>query len=527
MRGRLPSSQSSELKSAREFIIGYNIGAGLDIPQGVWHKTYRGNWQLSGGVFEIMLVSGGPNTFKTTFMHYSQLTVAARYNNGELLTLDTEQIFDSPRLDSLASSVPSWSGIRPSYLDKEERVGSSRIRILDGSMHLGELHKNLRSHLNNKLKAGKSVYGTLPFTNKAGEPIRSLFPTSFGLDSMTSVKLKQQEDLLDAAEVGEKENNMYDMTGGRIKAQFFTDVSTLAYKTNALIYLSSQIGKKFDMTGRGMLTKDMAFMKPDDKLDRCPDGAKQYSNVYYNFLKVEPLYNSSSDKTPKYPISKNDRFKDNTDLVKMRGIVVRSKRGVSGSPFTMVATQTHGIHPHLTEFHQISDKDEYRGYGIGDPTKMYSYLELLPDVKFMRTTVREIVESNRAFQQACTHTLEMAQMDRYYHDERRKMIASVDNPEENITPKEVYEKLTAAGYDVPWLMENTHSWWVHDEDNAPWYELSTMDMIEMARGTYHPYWLEADKKTVKPEWKKRKEADLADRMGLKDDIEQYIIEHSG
>lgn len=518
MRGRLPSIDESEFTKAREVIIGYNIGGGLDITTGVWMKGPYGNWVLSGGAFNIMGIAGEGNTFKTSFMHCCELKLSARYNSGDQLNLDTELIYDNVRQNALAEHMPEWSGIKPSVLDDMSRVGVSRIHILDGTMELGEFHDELKKHVYKvKLKGGKSTIGTLPMVTMDGQQMRAPFPTNVGLDAISTIRVAQQDKILDEHEVGDSKANMYDVTGGRVKAQFFSDIVPLTAKGNLLMWIVAHVGRKFDMTGRGMLTKDMAFMAPDEKLKRCPDNFNFLTNILYHFRKVAPLFDPSGGKTPMYPIGKDDRFKENTDLMEMYGIAVRSKRGISGIPFRMAAHQTRGVLFELTEFHQLYHKDGYRGWGIGDYTKTHSYMELLPDVKFTRTTIHsmlyEMSDTGQALRQAMVHTLELCQMRHFWHDERSRDL---------VEPKDMYTILTNKGYDVAWLLSITHSWWTHDEDNTPWYALSTKDLIEMCHGRYHPYWLEDDKKTIKPEFKKRKDADRADREALRADIDAYL-----
>jgi hypothetical protein len=68
------------------------------------------------------------------------------------------------------------------------------------------------------------------------------------------------------------------------------------------------------------------------------------------------------------------------------------------------------------------------------------------------------------------------------------------------TPKELYEDLIKAGYEWDTLL-NTRGWWTHElgeADELPF--LSTMDLLRMRKGLYHPYWLEEDKKTLKAEF---------------------------
>lgn len=68
-----------------------------------------------------------------------------------------------------------------------------------------------------------------------------------------------------------------------------------------------------------------------------------------------------------------------------------------------------------------------------------------------------------------------------------------------IEPNVLYEKIKAAGYEWETLLEKTRGWWAPEGSNHLLF-LSTWDLLKMAEGTYHPYWLEADKKTIKKEY---------------------------
>ena len=68
-------------------------------------------------------------------------------------------------------------------------------------------------------------------------------------------------------------------------------------------------------------------------------------------------------------------------------------------------------------------------------------------------------------------------------------------------PDELYKALSEKGVDWDWLLENTRGWPTLEDEKTPDYPLSTLDICRWARGEYHPYWLQDDCKTVKPEYK--------------------------
>ena len=70
------------------------------------------------------------------------------------------------------------------------------------------------------------------------------------------------------------------------------------------------------------------------------------------------------------------------------------------------------------------------------------------------------------------------------------------------TPAELYEDLKKKGYDWNILL-NTRGWWTIENDKHLIPFLSTRDLLNMRAGTYHPYWLEDDKKTIKKDFIKK------------------------
>ena len=72
----------------------------------------------------------------------------------------------------------------------------------------------------------------------------------------------------------------------------------------------------------------------------------------------------------------------------------------------------------------------------------------------------------------------MCQMENLWHDMDPTLIC---------TPKQLYDDIKAKGYDWDILL-NTRGFWTFDNDSQPTNFLSTMDLLRMRVGLYHPYW---------------------------------------
>jgi hypothetical protein len=180
-------------------------------------------------------------------------------------------------------------------------------------------------------------------------------------------------------------------------------------------------------------------------------------------------------------------MKGDTDLFLVTLVQLRSKTGPSGLIVQQIVSQQEGVLPSLTEFHYVKNNDRF---GLGGNVQNY-YLELVPEVKLSRTTVRGKLDSNPLLRRAMTVTAEMCQMTYLWHDLEEGLMC---------TPKELYDDLIKLGYNWNILL-NTRGWWTNNNDSSK-HELpfiSTMDLLRMRKGLYHPYWLD-DKKTIKKEY---------------------------
>ena len=52
------------------------------------------------------------------------------------------------------------------------------------------------------------------------------------------------------------------------------------------------------------------------------------------------------------------------------------------------------------------------------------------------------------------------------------------------------------------ILSHTRGWWTIEGMHKDTLFLSTMDLLKMRKGLYHPYWLKDDKKTIKSEYAK-------------------------
>jgi hypothetical protein len=188
-------------------------------------------------------------------------------------------------------------------------------------------------------------------------------------------------------------------------------------------------------------------------------------------------------KAAEYPLDSSDNSnKGDTDLNTITAILLRNKNGPTGHILPLIISQRDGVLSGLTEFHYCKENDRY---GLEGNMQNYT-MALRPSVKLSRTSVRSKIDADPLLDRAINITSEMCQIKNFWHHIGSDLMC---------TPKQLHDDLVALGYDWDVLLK-TRGWWSMDNDSQdlPPF-LSTMDLLRMRKGLYHPYWLAEDKKT--------------------------------
>ncbi len=185
----------------------------------------------------------------------------------------------------------------------------------------------------------------------------------------------------------------------------------------------------------------------------------------------------TKDRTPEYPREgENDNTEMGTDLNIVTLRQLRSKSGPTGITLELIVSQNEGVLPSLTEFHYIKGNERF---GLTGTLQHYA-LDLYPDVKLSRTTVRTKIDNDPKLRRALNITSELLQMHQLWTHLDPKLLC---------TPKELYDDLKAKGYDWNEEILITRGWWTLDNDKHPVKFLSTMDLLRLRTGQYpKPYW---------------------------------------
>jgi hypothetical protein len=446
-----------------------NVGACFDVPTGYPQRGSQGQVYINGGCAFTTGVVGPGNVFKSTTADFFMLRCMARVR-GPGTMYDTEISKHAHRLTQVAQAIAEW--------DDEAIIDTGRLIITDKTVYSGDQYWDLvKDFMVDKKKNAAAHKVTLPFMLKNGQQMTIIEPTFQMIDSFSEFATSGVAKIQDENDLGDSGTNMLHMRSGRDKSNMLMELPGLAGGSYTYWFLTGHIGDEFNLDPRKPQEKKMADLPQGKKFKGLPEKFTFQMNNCWLGMKVQRLINDST-KAPEFPRDQDDDTKGDTDLNVVMFKQLRGKSGPTGMPVFLVISQSDGVLPSLTEFYNIKENDRF---GLGGNVQNY-FLELYPDAKLSRTTVRRKIDSDVKLCRAINITSEMQQMQALWHAMHPMLKA--------LTPKGVYDTIKALGYDWDQLLGETRGWWAPVGLHEDLKELSTVDVMRMALGWYIPFWME-------------------------------------
>lgn len=470
--------------------IAFPVGALLDIPTGQYIKGTHDQRVLLGGVAQVTGIVGPGNSFKTTIMRYMEISMISRlieiveglYSNS----YDTEVNTHEDRNFKLTQMFEALFG--RNILDE------GIWQITDKSVYSGnKWFQAVKDYLKDKRTDKKAYKYTTAFLSRdKTTPMFVMTPTINDIDSLSKFTTDDVERKLDSTELGEAEGNTIYMRQGLAKSRMLMELPVLAASSMNYFLFTAHIGKMINMPsgpGAPPPRKQLQGMTGDEII-------KGVSNDFFYLLHNLWLVNSArpfinqGTKAPEYPYEQGDEVAGDMDLNICTLKQLRGKNGQSNFTIELLVSQREGVLASLTEFHYIKKMDRY---GLLGNDRNYQ-LTFCPEVNLSRTTVRSKLREDKKLRRAVEILSQLCQLEEHH----RYMIDQL------VKPDEMYAKLKELGYDWDFILTETRSWHTLNDEEHSGYPLSTLDLCRICRGEYHPYWLEKDCKTIKPEYAKKK-----------------------
>ena len=453
----------------------FNIGALLDIPTGYYVKGKHSENVLLGGLGQVTGIVGPGNMGKSLICDYMMLSAANRLfsvHETVMQTYDTEMNKHEDRLRGFAS--------RFEFLADKDVLGNGLWLCTDKSVLSGDQwFDKLKDYIKQKEKATKEYTYDSPFLERDGKTTHKiLMPTFTQIDSLSEFDTSATAKIQDENSLGESGGNTIHMRAGLDKTRLLMEIPYLSGIGSNFFLMTAHLGEKVQIaTGpyQSIPVKKLQHLAGDRVVKGVSSKFFFLLSNCWQLLDAKPLVNQGT-KAPEYPrdsVENNDAGSLDLSLTSIKQL--RSKSGPSGYVIQLIVSQTEGVLPSLTEFHYLKDNDRF---GLDGNLQSYS-LDIYPDVKLSRTTVRSKIDDDPKLRRALNITAELSQMHQFHRGLGDLLC----------TAKELYNGIKEQGYDWDMILSETRGWWTLDNDKAPGKFLSTKDLLEMRKGLYKPYWL--------------------------------------
>lgn len=450
-----------------------NIGCLFDIQTGHYEQGKYGEMILNGGLGNLTGISSRPNNFKTAISIYMLSMVRRAFPGSYGLVYDTEGTLNFvARFAKISETYPE--------LNQIDWENDQQLTFTDLSKYTGdEFFKTFRDALAIKEKESKNYQRTSPFLDITGNNKKFIYPTTGLIDSFSKFQVSAVATMYEKNAIGSGGLNMDAMANGKAKAQLFNQLPQLCAKTNTFIVLTAHEGDVIEMDPYASDKRNLSGQKKGTTIFGVSKGFYSLPNNVWSIMSNKPMLNK--EKMPLYPLDNSTAIEGDSDLRILEIKNLRGKNGISDLPFNIIVSQSEGIMPSLTEFHYCKEND----FGIGGNNLNY-YVELCPDIKLSRTTVRKKLNEFEELRRAVEIQSEMLQLIQFQRW----------TPDRVCSPKELYEDLKAMGYDWNFILKNTRGYWVCEEDEPMVAKkfLSTYDLLRMRSGDYKPFWMSDEEK---------------------------------
>lgn len=447
-----------------------NVGCLFDHFSGRYSEGAAGQQIINGGASYINAVVGENNQFKSTLTDYFMLAAQERYYDAtNSFFYETE---GSKDIEGLEYRARHFDKINAGGMEENEKFLFTNMLKVSGNEYW-DIRKGYGDLKIEKKTALPML--TTPFINADGSAIKMIPPTLEQIDSWSMMSFDAIEQKFGAVEIGHKDNNMMFMNDGRYKTQIMMQMPGLNGRHGFYSMLTAHIGSKVQMDPNAPPFKIMADLQSGKSLKNATEKFTFVPNNMWFVHGRRPFTDGSQ--IPLYGRGEAGT-KEDKDLVKVKCMNLRGKYGQSGAPFELAFSQADGLLPHLTQLHYIRETNKY--FGMGSNNTNLSLL-LYPDCKMTRNSARDKIDEDYKLRRALELTSGLCQV-------RNFMWAL--GPHTAMPVEDIFDKIKAQGYDWDELLGGTRGYWQFEEIKEDKHYLSPLDLINVARGTYKPYWLQ-------------------------------------
>lgn len=436
-----------------------NVGFPFDVLTGSYVPGEHDVDILNGGMQHFTGISGGGNLFKSTLSHCLHMIMLSNYPVMDGMVYDTEP--------------PSCSYLRfrqmMATLDKNFDLDTleGRMLLTDITAMVGnEWFSKFREACAEKLKDKKDVLET-PMKLRDGSFLKTPKPNCVEVDSLSMLTLELSQKIFDENEIGDGGANTEALRSQGAKTQMLIQMPHLTTSTNTFVIMTAHSGRTYDLDPRKPTPKQLQFQQQSSKLKNVPEKFSFLTNNLWHAKGGSVLKNQTT-KAPEYPRNSKDDVAGDTDLMLITFCNLRAKNGPSGAEIELIISQGEGYRPDLTALNYLKLN---KGYGMGGHNQSY-FLEIYPDAKLSRTTVRRKCDEDARLRRALHFTGEMCQFKNIWFGKDRELLCE---------PAELYTDLIAKGYDWDKILDSRY-FWAYRGTHTDTHLLTTKALLRLRRG---------------------------------------------
>lgn len=451
-----------------------NVGCLFDHFSGRYTRGAHGESLLNGGMSHITAVVGKNNQYKSTTADY--FMAAAQNNYYDVANSFYKETEGSRDLEGLEFRMEQFSRIQ-----QEGVLGNPKLFLTNMNKMSAEGYWEKRKQYGKAKAEAKGSMLETPFLNPDGSFIKVLAPTVEEIDSWSMLSFEALEKkAAKTKDVADSKNNMLFANDGMYKTRIIMAMPGVNGRTGFYTIMTAHLGDSFNMDPNSPPEKIMSYMQAGTKIKNATEKFTYIPNNMWMCHSQKPHLDKEG--IPIYGRGEKGEQYDK-DLIEVKMINLRGKFGQSGAPFKVLYSQTEGLLPHLTQLNYIREANSYFGMGAGNQVNMA--LDFYPDGKFTRNSLRNKIKEDYMLRRALELTSGLAQI---------KNVMWYLGDLAHITPPDVFRILKEKGYDWDELLGGTRGHWQYNDVKEEKQFLSSLDLLRMAVGEYHPYWMPQLKK---------------------------------
>lgn len=479
----------------------FNVYTLMDHALGGYERGADGMYYLNGGFANIMGFSGRGNTFKSTLLDFCIFIILLRYRAGWGSKLDTEMSQQYERLDvsyKSAAAVCDPAELPPGGLLEiftEGRFNMTGMDILPGEQWYADYMRDEVEGRHKEYMKGTKLRET-PFLDPVRKSNRKLLdPWLYGLDSASEFHSGKIEKEHAKTKIGDSDQNILNAHDALQKANMMARWPQVCARGG--FYLGFVVHLADDMsTGmkKGANDKLLDDINGELKFAGVPRRAVSFLTnsllvaTSSKELKQRDTYNSKTGTNePMFPTeATREMAASANDLKIIMYTQFRAKGGPTGVKFALIYSQELGFQYHLSLWYYLKEMLT-DGFGYKTSGNFYE-LDLLPGVKFGRTTIRDQLESDMRLRRALEITAAIAYMQNNWLRLDAKYRIGTDI---------LYDAIKNKGWDWEDILDNTVEYWMFADQIVKGSKntLTAMSLLAMAvDDDCVPKFLKRDKK---------------------------------